>query len=85
MTALGLTTGTMEARDSWGATIRDLRMEDYDALLRLWTEAGLPFRPQGRDGPGGWLPEGCYSLGRAVWRSSDLLPNGRLGRPTAVM
>jgi ribosomal protein S18 acetylase RimI-like enzyme len=32
-------------------TIRELRMEDYDAVQRLWTEAGLPFRPQGRDRP----------------------------------
>ncbi len=29
--------------------IRDLRMEDYPAVRRLWTETGLPFRPQGRD------------------------------------
>ena len=30
-------------------TIRELRLEDYPAAQRLWTEAGLPFRPQGRD------------------------------------
>lgn len=30
-------------------TVRDLRLEDYDAVLKLWTAAGLPFRPQGRD------------------------------------
>jgi ribosomal protein S18 acetylase RimI-like enzyme len=30
-------------------TIREFRLEDYDEVLRLWTEAGLPFRPQGRD------------------------------------
>ncbi|MFH0917308.1 MAG: GNAT family N-acetyltransferase [bacterium] len=32
-----------------GITIRDLQLEDYEAVLRLWTEAGLSFRPQGRD------------------------------------
>ena len=30
-------------------TIRDLRLEDYEAITRLWAEAGLPFRPHGRD------------------------------------
>jgi ribosomal protein S18 acetylase RimI-like enzyme len=30
-------------------TIRDLRLDDYEAVTQLWTEAGLPFRPQGRD------------------------------------
>ncbi len=29
--------------------IRDFRIEDYDAVTALWTEAGLPFRPEGRD------------------------------------
>ncbi|MEN6369545.1 MAG: GNAT family N-acetyltransferase [Thermotogota bacterium] len=29
--------------------IRDFRIEDYDAVIALWTEAGLPFRPGGRD------------------------------------
>lgn len=32
-----------------GITIRGFRLEDYEAVLRLWTEAGLPFRPLGRD------------------------------------
>jgi hypothetical protein len=29
--------------------IRDFRIEDYDAVIGLWTEAGLPFRSEGRD------------------------------------
>ncbi len=29
--------------------IREFRIEDYDAVTALWTEAGLPFRPNGRD------------------------------------
>ncbi len=29
--------------------IRDFQIEDYDAVIDLWTEAGLPFRPEGRD------------------------------------
>jgi len=35
--------------DTAGVTIRDFRLEDYEAVLRLWAEAGLPFRPRGRD------------------------------------
>jgi N-acetylglutamate synthase len=32
-----------------GITVRDLRPEDYDALVALWVDAGLSFRPRGRD------------------------------------
>jgi len=38
-----------QAAEIPGITVRDFQLEDYDAVLRLWTEAGLPFRPQGRD------------------------------------
>lgn len=30
-------------------TIREFTMDDYPAVQRLWAEAGLPFRPCGRD------------------------------------
>ena len=30
-------------------TIREMTIDDYDAVTRVWTEAGLPFRPRGRD------------------------------------
>ena len=29
--------------------IRELMIDDYDRLCALWEEAGLPFRPNGRD------------------------------------
>ena len=29
--------------------IRDFRIEDYDAVTALWRDAGLAFRPNGRD------------------------------------
>lgn len=29
--------------------IRKLRIEDYDALLDLWNQAKLPYKPKGRD------------------------------------
>lgn len=29
--------------------IRELTIDDYDRLCALWEEAGLPFRPNGRD------------------------------------
>ncbi len=32
-------------------TIREFKIEDYPAVQRLWAEAGLPFRPLGRDKP----------------------------------
>lgn len=35
-----------------GMTVRELRIEDYDALIRLWEAAGLRHRPDGRDGRG---------------------------------
>lgn len=31
--------------------IRRLRVDDYPELVRLWTRAGLPFKPKGRDSP----------------------------------
>ncbi len=37
------------AKDSVIAVIRDLSIADYDSLIHLWGEAGLPCRPQGRD------------------------------------
>lgn len=30
-------------------SIRELTVNDYDALVALWKEAGLPYRPNGRD------------------------------------
>ena len=29
--------------------IRKLTVKDYDALIKLWNDAGLPYKPQGRD------------------------------------
>jgi len=29
--------------------IRKLTIDDYDGLCTLWEEAGLPYRPNGRD------------------------------------
>jgi ribosomal protein S18 acetylase RimI-like enzyme len=29
--------------------IRKLTLEDYDAILKVWERAALPFRPRGRD------------------------------------
>ncbi len=36
-------------RNDAEVVIRELRLGDYDALLALWREAGLPHRPKGRD------------------------------------
>ena len=32
-----------------GQEIRDLTIADYDEIIRVWAEAGLPFKPKGRD------------------------------------
>ena len=32
-----------------GVSIREYRAEDYESVLALWTLAGLPFKPEGRD------------------------------------
>jgi ribosomal protein S18 acetylase RimI-like enzyme len=29
--------------------IRDLRLEDYERVMSLWAEGGLPLKPRGRD------------------------------------
>ena len=38
-----------------GISLRELTLEDlpegYEAVMRVWAEAGLPFRPEGRDRP----------------------------------
>ena len=38
-----------ETSDDAEITIRDLRADDYGPLVNLWREAGLPYRPRGRD------------------------------------
>jgi len=35
--------------DGRGFRIRELSIDDYDALVSLWEESGLPYRPGGRD------------------------------------
>jgi len=30
-------------------TIKRLTIDDYDNILKIWTDTGLPFRPKGRD------------------------------------
>ncbi len=32
-----------------GLVIREFRIEEYEQLLELWCNAGLPFKPKGRD------------------------------------
>ena len=32
-----------------GLEIREFRIEDYDRVMALWVEGGLPLKPQGRD------------------------------------
>lgn len=44
-----------EGPDREGTSIRELGLADlpagYEAVMRLWTEAGLTFHPEGRDRP----------------------------------
>ncbi len=32
-----------------GIELRELRLEDYEAMIALWERVGLPYRPRGRD------------------------------------
>jgi N-acetylglutamate synthase len=42
---------TTPSGDRLEITIREMTPEDYDSVTRVWTEAGLPYRPLGRDRP----------------------------------
>ena len=42
---------TAPSRGTQEVTIRDMTLDDYDAVTRLWADAGLPYRPLGRDRP----------------------------------
>jgi len=43
--------GTAPSSGTQDVTIRDMTLDDYDAAARLWSDAGLPYRPLGRDRP----------------------------------
>jgi ribosomal protein S18 acetylase RimI-like enzyme len=45
----GADAGRGEANSMRQVTIRDMTIDDYEAVTRVWTEAALPFRPRGRD------------------------------------
>jgi len=56
----------MTVRRSGEFAVRKMRMADYRSVVDLWTEAGLPFRPQGRDSK--------ESIGREIsFGSADFL------------
>jgi ribosomal protein S18 acetylase RimI-like enzyme len=38
-----------EDRKPDGLRIREFRIEDYDRVMELWAEGGLPLKPKGRD------------------------------------
>ncbi|RLE35904.1 GNAT family N-acetyltransferase [Candidatus Acetothermia bacterium] len=38
--------------ETGGFLIRELSIGDYDALVALWDESGLPYKPAGRDARG---------------------------------
>lgn len=39
----------MKTENFSGLEIRTLTIENYEAMVQLWKEAGLPFKPKGRD------------------------------------
>ncbi len=39
----------MHAKAASSIVIRTFRPQDYDALIALWAESRLPYKPQGRD------------------------------------
>ncbi len=38
-----------EKRTAGEVDIREFRIEDYDRVIELWKEGGLPLKPEGRD------------------------------------
>jgi len=53
-----------------GIAIRPLAIEDYDALVTLWQQAGLKFRLKGRDSRearGRQLSQGRVTILGALW------------------
>lgn len=36
-------------KHSFDVTIRKMTLQDYDAIILLWREGNIPYRPQGRD------------------------------------
>jgi ribosomal protein S18 acetylase RimI-like enzyme len=42
----------MTQTDIKSVQIREMRIEDYEALIKLWKDAGLSYRPDGRDSRG---------------------------------
>ena len=39
----------MSDKDTAGVSIRAFRLSDYDRVMELWAEGGLPLKPLGRD------------------------------------
>jgi len=39
----------MEGKTNFSYPIRHLDESDYDAIIRIWGDSGLPFKPNGRD------------------------------------
>jgi hypothetical protein len=56
-------------------SIRPLVIEDYDALVTLWQQAGLKFGPKGRDSRealGRQLSQGRVIILGALWERGRL-------------
>jgi N-acetylglutamate synthase len=51
--------------------IRAFLMDDYDAVMRLWEEAGLPARPLGRDSRESLSNEFSFSVGSLLVAEED--------------
>jgi ribosomal protein S18 acetylase RimI-like enzyme len=39
-----------DVKNSETIMVREYRVEDYERVIELWAEGGLPVKPQGRDG-----------------------------------
>lgn len=54
--------------------VREMQAHEYPAVMRLWEEAGLPFKPLGRDAPE--RVRGELEAGRAIFLVAEA--EGRL-------
>ncbi len=56
----------MEEIDATGCVLCDLGLPDYEALVALWQQAGLPIRQTGRDSPAAFARQMALGAQRVI-------------------
>ncbi len=58
-------------RNGQNVTIRQLTIADYDSVVRIWEQAGLPYKPKGR--------ESKEAIAKQIRETPDLLLGAEIG------